>query len=166
MLTEARVATRLPCRDLERARRWYADKLGLEPSEERPIVPGVGAAELIREPVLGERDRVAGPGVVAHHDDGWKANRSVGPRTCGEAREEHRELRDERPLHASTSRNRSSLTGIDQRGFPRRSGAHVDIGAFEFGVPTPARLRRLGNGAFQFDLANYYVDEDGGARGI
>ncbi|MGE0029257.1 MAG: VOC family protein [Thermoleophilia bacterium] len=30
------VATRLPCQDLERARRWYAEKLGQEPSEERP----------------------------------------------------------------------------------------------------------------------------------
>ena len=35
MLSEARVATRLPAQDLERARRWYAEKLGLEPSEER-----------------------------------------------------------------------------------------------------------------------------------
>jgi catechol 2,3-dioxygenase-like lactoylglutathione lyase family enzyme len=30
------VATRLPAQDLERARRFYAQKLGLEPSEERP----------------------------------------------------------------------------------------------------------------------------------
>ena len=30
------VAARLPCQNLERARRWYAEKLGLEPSEERP----------------------------------------------------------------------------------------------------------------------------------
>jgi catechol 2,3-dioxygenase-like lactoylglutathione lyase family enzyme len=36
MLNEARVATRIPVRDLSRARRFYADKLGLEPSEERP----------------------------------------------------------------------------------------------------------------------------------
>jgi catechol 2,3-dioxygenase-like lactoylglutathione lyase family enzyme len=36
MLSEARVATRLPAADLERARRFYAEKLGLEPSEERP----------------------------------------------------------------------------------------------------------------------------------
>jgi catechol 2,3-dioxygenase-like lactoylglutathione lyase family enzyme len=36
MLADARVATRLPAADLERARRFYADKLGLEPSEERP----------------------------------------------------------------------------------------------------------------------------------
>jgi catechol 2,3-dioxygenase-like lactoylglutathione lyase family enzyme len=32
----SKVAARLPCQDLERARRWYADKLGLEPAEERP----------------------------------------------------------------------------------------------------------------------------------
>ena len=30
------VVTRLPAQDLERARRFYAEKLGLEPSEERP----------------------------------------------------------------------------------------------------------------------------------
>src|SRR5438874_5827770 len=36
MLDEGRVATRIPAQDLARARRFYADKLGLEPSEERP----------------------------------------------------------------------------------------------------------------------------------
>lgn len=36
MLKDARVATRLPAQDLERARRFYAEKLGLEPVEERP----------------------------------------------------------------------------------------------------------------------------------
>jgi catechol 2,3-dioxygenase-like lactoylglutathione lyase family enzyme len=36
MLENARIATRLPCRDLDRARRWYAEKLGLEPADERP----------------------------------------------------------------------------------------------------------------------------------
>ena len=36
MLNRARVATRLPAQDLERARAWYAEKLGLEPDEERP----------------------------------------------------------------------------------------------------------------------------------
>ena len=36
MLREARVATRIPVRDLGRAREWYSAKLGLEPSEERP----------------------------------------------------------------------------------------------------------------------------------
>ena len=35
-LERAAVATRLPAQDLERARRFYADKLGLEPVEERP----------------------------------------------------------------------------------------------------------------------------------
>jgi catechol 2,3-dioxygenase-like lactoylglutathione lyase family enzyme len=34
-LTTARVATRLPAQDLDRARAWYRDKLGLEPSETR-----------------------------------------------------------------------------------------------------------------------------------
>jgi catechol 2,3-dioxygenase-like lactoylglutathione lyase family enzyme len=36
MLQHADVATRLPAQDLGRARAWYAEKLGLEPSEERP----------------------------------------------------------------------------------------------------------------------------------
>src|SRR5262245_18517079 len=36
MLTESQVATRLPVKDLERARRFYSEKLGLEPVEERP----------------------------------------------------------------------------------------------------------------------------------
>jgi catechol 2,3-dioxygenase-like lactoylglutathione lyase family enzyme len=36
MLNESRVATRLPAQDLDRARRFYSDKLGLDPVEERP----------------------------------------------------------------------------------------------------------------------------------
>jgi catechol 2,3-dioxygenase-like lactoylglutathione lyase family enzyme len=36
VLSQASVATRIPVRDLGRAREWYSDKLGLEPSEERP----------------------------------------------------------------------------------------------------------------------------------
>ncbi len=36
LLQKAHVATRLPARDLQRARAFYADKLGLEPAEERP----------------------------------------------------------------------------------------------------------------------------------
>jgi catechol 2,3-dioxygenase-like lactoylglutathione lyase family enzyme len=36
MLGGGRIATRLPAQDLERARAFYADKLGLEPVEERP----------------------------------------------------------------------------------------------------------------------------------
>jgi catechol 2,3-dioxygenase-like lactoylglutathione lyase family enzyme len=35
-LASAHVATRIPVQDLERARRYYADTLGLEPAEERP----------------------------------------------------------------------------------------------------------------------------------
>ncbi|HEX4219642.1 MAG TPA: VOC family protein [Acidimicrobiales bacterium] len=35
-LVNAGAEARLPARDLERARRWYADKLGLRPTEERP----------------------------------------------------------------------------------------------------------------------------------
>lgn len=36
MLKHSHVATRLPARDLDRARAFYAEKLGLEPVEERP----------------------------------------------------------------------------------------------------------------------------------
>ena len=36
MLSDGRVATRIPVQDLNRAREFYADKLGLQPSEERP----------------------------------------------------------------------------------------------------------------------------------
>jgi catechol 2,3-dioxygenase-like lactoylglutathione lyase family enzyme len=36
MLKDGRVVTRIPAQDLDRARRFYAEQLGLEPSEERP----------------------------------------------------------------------------------------------------------------------------------
>ena len=36
MLNQAKTATRLPAQDLDRARKFYAEKLGLHPAEERP----------------------------------------------------------------------------------------------------------------------------------
>ena len=36
MLGLRKIAARLPAKDLDRARAWYAEKLGLEPVEERP----------------------------------------------------------------------------------------------------------------------------------
>jgi catechol 2,3-dioxygenase-like lactoylglutathione lyase family enzyme len=36
VLKSGGVATRLPAQDLKRARKFYADKLGLEPDDERP----------------------------------------------------------------------------------------------------------------------------------
>src|SRR5919204_3522040 len=36
MLQRAQVATRLPAQDLDRARAFYSEKLGLEPVDERP----------------------------------------------------------------------------------------------------------------------------------
>lgn len=36
MLAQGHVATRLPAQDLDRARRFYSEKLGLDPIEERP----------------------------------------------------------------------------------------------------------------------------------
>jgi catechol 2,3-dioxygenase-like lactoylglutathione lyase family enzyme len=35
-LKDSKVAARLPAQDLDRARAWYSEKLGLEPSDERP----------------------------------------------------------------------------------------------------------------------------------
>jgi catechol 2,3-dioxygenase-like lactoylglutathione lyase family enzyme len=35
-LLNAKIATRLPAQDLDRARAWYAEKLGLEPADARP----------------------------------------------------------------------------------------------------------------------------------
>ena len=47
MLNEARFAARLPAQDLDRARAFYADKLGLEPADEREggLLYRVGGAE-------------------------------------------------------------------------------------------------------------------------
>ena len=36
MLKDGHTATRLPVQDMDRARAFYSEKLGLEPSEERP----------------------------------------------------------------------------------------------------------------------------------
>jgi catechol 2,3-dioxygenase-like lactoylglutathione lyase family enzyme len=36
MLENASIANRLPCQDLDRARRFYSEKLGLDPVDERP----------------------------------------------------------------------------------------------------------------------------------
>ncbi|MFD9408191.1 VOC family protein [Streptomyces sp. NPDC059989] len=45
----ARVATRLPAQDLGRARRFYAERLGLEPVDERPggLLYRCGGAEFV-----------------------------------------------------------------------------------------------------------------------
>ena len=36
VLEDGKVATRIPVQDLQRSRKFYAEKLGLEPKEERP----------------------------------------------------------------------------------------------------------------------------------
>jgi catechol 2,3-dioxygenase-like lactoylglutathione lyase family enzyme len=36
MLEDGKVVARIPVKDLQRSRKFYAEKLGLEPSEERP----------------------------------------------------------------------------------------------------------------------------------
>jgi len=45
--TYTRAAARLPAQDLDRARAWYADKLGLEPADERPggVLYRIGGCE-------------------------------------------------------------------------------------------------------------------------
>src|SRR3954464_1150141 len=49
MLERGRTATRLPAQDLERARRFYAERLGLEPADERPggLLYRCGATEFV-----------------------------------------------------------------------------------------------------------------------
>ena len=49
MLEHARVATRLPAQDLDRARRFYAEVLGLSPADERPggLLYRTGAGEFV-----------------------------------------------------------------------------------------------------------------------
>jgi catechol 2,3-dioxygenase-like lactoylglutathione lyase family enzyme len=46
-LNDSKVATRLPAQDLDRARAFYAEKLGLEPADERPggLLYRVGSGE-------------------------------------------------------------------------------------------------------------------------
>ena len=49
ILARARVATRLPAQDLDRARRFYSERLGLEPVDERPggLLYRCGGAEFV-----------------------------------------------------------------------------------------------------------------------
>jgi catechol 2,3-dioxygenase-like lactoylglutathione lyase family enzyme len=57
VLKDSDVSTRLPAQDLARARAFYAEKLGLEPVEERPAwfrdseekLLGIGQAVLERQ---------------------------------------------------------------------------------------------------------------------
>ncbi|WP_310728826.1 VOC family protein [Streptomyces sp. N2A] len=49
ILARSQVATRLPAQDLDRARRFYAEKLGLTPVDERPggLLYRCGGAEFV-----------------------------------------------------------------------------------------------------------------------
>lgn len=49
VLAGVRVATRLPAQDLDRARRFYSEKLALEPADERPggLLYRCGGAEFV-----------------------------------------------------------------------------------------------------------------------
>jgi catechol 2,3-dioxygenase-like lactoylglutathione lyase family enzyme len=67
MFEDSKVAARIPVQNLQRARAFYAEKLGLEPSEERP------GGLLYR---CGEREFVllesAGDGSGDHTQMGWE----------------------------------------------------------------------------------------------
>jgi catechol 2,3-dioxygenase-like lactoylglutathione lyase family enzyme len=67
VLENGGVVTRLPARDLERARAFYAEKLGLEPSEERP-------GGLLYRCARGEFALFASAGAAsgAHTQMGWE----------------------------------------------------------------------------------------------
>jgi len=57
-LKDANVATRLPARDLQRARAWYAEKLGLDPDEEREggLLYRIGDSEFVLFESAGQSD--------------------------------------------------------------------------------------------------------------
>ena len=69
MLSEGRVASRLPAQDLNRARAFYADKLGLQPVEEREgglrYVVGAGEFALFQS---------AGAASGDHTQMGWEVD--------------------------------------------------------------------------------------------
>jgi catechol 2,3-dioxygenase-like lactoylglutathione lyase family enzyme len=69
MLETSDVAARIPAQDLERARSFYADKLGLTPSEERPgglrYLCGSGAFTLFQS---------AGAASGAHTQMAWEVD--------------------------------------------------------------------------------------------
>jgi catechol 2,3-dioxygenase-like lactoylglutathione lyase family enzyme len=57
-LNNAKIATRLPAQDLQRARTWYAEKLGLHASEERDggLLYKIGDAEFALYASAGQSD--------------------------------------------------------------------------------------------------------------
>jgi len=69
MLSNGRVATRLPAQDLERARAFYSEKLGLDPVEERPggLLYRCGDSEFALF-------RSAGAPSGAHTQMGWEVD--------------------------------------------------------------------------------------------
>src|SRR5215208_5230272 len=73
MFEDSKVAARIPVQDLQRARTFYAQKLGLEPSEESPgdLLYRCGEAEF----VLFES---AGAGSGHHTQMGWEVKDSEG----------------------------------------------------------------------------------------
>ena len=80
MLNEGSVATRLPAQDLERARAFYAEKLGLEPAEEREgglrYLCAAGEFALFKS---------AGTAAGDHTQMGWEVDDSRRPSASCEA---------------------------------------------------------------------------------
>jgi catechol 2,3-dioxygenase-like lactoylglutathione lyase family enzyme len=68
-LSQGAVATRLPAQDLARARRFYSEKLGLEPAEERP-------GGLLYRPRSGEFALFESAGAASgdHTQMGWEVD--------------------------------------------------------------------------------------------
>jgi catechol 2,3-dioxygenase-like lactoylglutathione lyase family enzyme len=54
MVSEYPIHTALPATDLERAKRFYADKLGLTPVGNKSGAPRLGFAVLLRREALGD----------------------------------------------------------------------------------------------------------------
>jgi catechol 2,3-dioxygenase-like lactoylglutathione lyase family enzyme len=69
MLNESDVATRLPARDLNRARKFYSDKLGMEPIEQRP-----GGLRYRRSNSFFVLFESAGEASGSHTQMGWEVN--------------------------------------------------------------------------------------------
>ena len=133
-LTDARAAVRLPAQDLARARRWYGEKLGLEPAETRDgglsyecggtsfvVFASAGAAS-------GTHTQIAF--TVA---DIERRRPSCGPRRAtarGRHRRHHRAL----PVHRCDRRTGDLV--LRQRGQPDR------VSQLVFDRPGPSAARR------------------------
>ena len=116
MLEDGKVAARIPVRDLQRARAFYSEKLGLEPSEERPggLLYRFGEGEF----ALFES---AGAASGDHTQMGWEVEDIEATverlRTCGVVFEEY-DLPGLRTVNgiAEVAGNYPSKGGVGEKG--------------------------------------------------